>query len=92
MASFENANYICTCFAKKCDRDCKTYRRFTHTESNADRIRSMTDEELARYIVHLVKQGNRQSMADYECALNWLRDEYDRFFFDEWLKQENETN
>lgn len=64
-------------------RDCEWYA----VKTNADRIRSMTDEELARYIVHLVKQGNRQVMADYECGLNWLRDEYDRFFFDEWLKE-----
>lgn len=68
------------------DEDCGLYVEKQLT--NADRIRAMTDEELARYIVHLVKQGNRQAMADYECGLNWLRDEYDRFFFDEWLKQE----
>ena len=58
--------------------------------TNADRIRNMTDEELAHYIGHLVRQGRRQAMFDYECGLNWLRDEYDRFFFDEWLKQEAE--
>ena len=66
---------------------CSRYKE-REVKTNADRIRYMTDEEMARYIVHLVKQGNRQAMADYECGLNWLRDEYDRFFFDYWLKQE----
>ena len=58
--------------------------------TNADRIRSMTDEELNCYIGHLIKQGRQQVMFDYECGINWLKDECDKWYF-EWLKQERES-
>lgn len=88
MASFENANYICTCYAKKCDRNCRTYRRFTHTESNADRIRAMTDEELAVWIAEtsncsdwcILNEKCKSKLDNEACPNVWL----------EWLREESE--
>lgn len=84
MASFENANYICTCYAKKCDRNCRTYRRFTHIESNADRIRSMTDEEMAGFMFRTFGKAawclDNKCPPEESCDQCWL----------DWLKQESE--
>lgn len=87
MASFENANYICSCYSKKCDRNCRTYRRFTHTESNADGIRSSSDEKLAELFAHLTDCVNcpcrdphdQCNTVDGSCQKQWL----------DWLKKEN---
>ena len=54
-----------------------------HKQTNADRIRSMTDEELAEMLNHIQGDGflvgiGRRKMSAYG---NWL----------EWLKQEREN-
>lgn len=40
--------------------------------TNADRIRAMTEEELAEFIVK-IKYPYRSDGKDYEIALNWLK-------------------
>ena len=84
MASFQNAYYVCNCPAEKCDRDCFSYRHMTHTESRADRIRSMTDEELANKFEEIQLQAvNDHLLLKGELKKYWLN----------WLKREekNET-
>lgn len=51
-------------------------------QTNADRIRSMTDEELAIYMMYPNENGLAEIDCDkndncncYECSLNWLRAE-----------------
>jgi len=74
MASFQNAYYTCSCPAEKCDRDCFSYRYMTHTESRADRIRAMSDEELAEWLsCNCTGDGYGNSAEDW---LNWLKEEY----------------
>ena len=55
----------------------------THTQTNADRIRAMTDEELAEFFVNRMSCTWCQAVDDDDdcedrCALTWL----------DWLKQE----
>ena len=56
------------------------------SQTNADRIRSMTDEELALNLVKIADCGEcivkrkRCEVSDGTCALSWL----------DWLKQESE--
>ena len=54
-------------------RDCQYYRGMT----NADRIRSMTDEELAGYLSH-IDSPYRMGYArkDERGWLDWLKQEY----------------
>ena len=42
------------------------------TPSNADRIRAMSDEKLAEFIVK-IKYPYRGDGKDYEIAINWLK-------------------
>lgn len=83
MVSYKDRRFSCTCFAEKCDRDCRTYRRFTHTESNADRIRSMTDTELEEWLTAFVCSN----VAPYATARGAAK----KGRLLEWLKQECDT-
>lgn len=47
------------------------YRR----QSNADRIRSMTDEELARFMAHYDSITEVGEQLAYERWLDWLKEE-----------------
>ena len=49
----ENFNRFCTDYPEKC-RFCRAFREPT----NADRIRSMSDEELAEFLIDLADDGN----------------------------------
>jgi len=52
--------------------DCENYT----PASNADRIRAMTDEELAEWIVNdLIEPGYRSADVEYAGWLDWLRQE-----------------
>ncbi len=60
------------------ERECSYYK----PKTNADRIRSMTDEELAIYMMCPNEMGLAEINCDkidvcncYECLLNWLRAE-----------------
>lgn len=67
------------------DKDYSLIRRFINEskkQTNADRIRSMTDEELAIYMMCPNEMGLAEIECDktdscncYECLLNWLRAE-----------------
>lgn len=71
---FTTEQYISFCVGKKCpDRK----------ESNADRIRSMTDEELAQVVRnpcdivdHYPAGWCKERNCGYKCALEWLKQEY----------------
>lgn len=58
------------------DDDMQTFRR--NVVTNGDKIRSMTDEQLARYLIPYVCAMHHvrdcQSDCD-DCALQWLRKE-----------------
>ena len=90
MAFFQNAYYTCNCEKEKCDRDCLEFRKMTHTESNGDMIRSMTDEELAEYLFY---RGNGSEYCYGICAYQDECEEYHTHEFCigqivKWLKQE----
>lgn len=62
---FTTDQSISFCVGKKCpDRK----------ESNADRIRSMTDEELAKFISGKAR-GFGEEYEGYMSALDWLKEE-----------------
>lgn len=47
---------------------------FLHKKTNADRIRSMTDEELAAFIINLDNRFGEEYEGE-QSALSWLRSE-----------------
>lgn len=70
-----NANKNCQ-VTHKCGKDCVGYEPF----SNADRIRSMTDEDLAMNMMCPNENGlaeiycNRDDSCNcYKCILSWLK-------------------
>jgi hypothetical protein len=53
MAGFSYPTGVCACSRDKCSYDCETYSRWDpKPATNADRIRAMTDEELAEMMAH----------------------------------------
>lgn len=70
MASFSDVHGgYCTCTRDKCSDDCRTYRRYKPKPiTNADRIRAMTDEELAEWIISTTED-------DTVGWLDWLKQE-----------------
>lgn len=55
---------------------CTQYDLFTpkKTKTNADRIRAMSDEELAKYFSVLIKDTKENDYSEYECDwLEWLK-------------------
>lgn len=72
MAEFSDAKSgaYCMCTREKCSDECRTYRRFRpKPKTNADRIRAMSDEELAAWI------AKRSPGTTAERWLDWLRQE-----------------
>lgn len=57
------------------DDDMQTFR--TKVRTNGDKIRTMTDEELANHYVDAICRMHTDcpSINCIECALNWLRKE-----------------
>ncbi len=50
-AFFDDKLGACACARSKCSDECSTYRNFKpKPQTNADRIRAMSDEELARFV------------------------------------------
>lgn len=69
MAFFARDAFICTCRKEECDMCNKKYfEPFT----NADRIRSMTNEELAKFLQG-VTLGIKSPITDW---FDWLKQEY----------------
>ena len=75
MAFFQNAYYTCNCEKEKCDRNCLEFRKMTHTESNGDMIRNMTDEELVDIICCQYKECKDLNGECNKCLLDWLKQE-----------------
>jgi hypothetical protein len=79
MAEFSDAKSgaYCTCTRERCSDECRTYRQFRPKPvTNADRIRAMSDEELAK------KMSGLESFA-LTCGGGWPPEKWL-----EWLKQE----
>lgn len=56
------------------------WKTYAQIPTNADRIRAMTDEELAEWIVHPIISYCQHDICDgekdcAECALQWLKQE-----------------
>ena len=67
MAGFSYELGACACTRDKCSYECETYRRWNPpVPTNADRIRAMTDEELAEWLEERCYQYG---------WLEWLRQE-----------------
>lgn len=78
MAEFsdDKSGAYCTCTRERCSDECRTYRQFRPKPvTNADRIRSMTDEELAHFLE--MKAGRFVSFYPTQAKswLDWLRQE-----------------
>lgn len=54
--------------------DCKQYHSKYHT-TNADRIRAMTDEELADFMIGAAQRGGKPTESGLIRWLDWLREE-----------------
>lgn len=74
MAYLKAGHYICSCFKEECNKDCPSYKKFTHKKTNADRIRAMTDEELAEFISDKARTFGEE-YEGYMSALDWLKQE-----------------
>lgn len=91
MAHFEGKRYGCSCPDGTCDMNCRMYRIAAGKPSNADKIRQMTDEELAKtmhstgdcppcecpyaYADLSESGGNITDKQCVECWLDWLKQE-----------------
>ena len=85
MPSYKSkTGYVCGCQDGNCDMSCRMYRLVSNKPSNADRIRAMTDEELAKNFWNIrnaercvISDQNRCIMFDdcIACWLDWLRQE-----------------
>ena len=72
MAFFARDAFICTCPKEECDMcNIKYYEPIT----NADRIRAMTDEELADFLQDVAMQGGIDLGGRLTTWLDWLRQE-----------------
>ena len=84
MAHFEGKVVCCSCPDGTCDMNCGMYRIAAGKPSNADRIRAMTDEELAEFIggdpMHDICPSDCFEDPDRPCKVCVLK----------WLKQEGE--
>ena len=88
MAVYINGSIDCSCDRTVCSPDCHMY--VAKKKTNADKIRGMTDEELAEFLTpvkcvdcHLLDCGVDE---DYSFNMNPNRTCKDRVL--DWLKQE----
>lgn len=84
MASFTYYGGGCVCSRDKCSDDCKTYRNYKpKPATNADKIRAMTDEAFAKWIVSKAPRCCPYTVCRHiddktpcsKCWLDWLRQE-----------------
>lgn len=75
----------CLSFKGECDGSCGKTAKRAFSQTNADRIRQMTDEELAQYMGDVQTWGGCPNHGARNCMENcadcWL----------DWLKQEEEV-
>lgn len=83
--SFKRCSLIDDCPQEDIERNCEYYEPMT----NADRIRSMTNEELARFIAR-----NNFDCANYcedaRCGCSWGCGNKDKEIALQWLQRESE--
>lgn len=94
MAFFTHGNYNCACSREFCDWTCTTYLTMMSYpvpntasqpfKSNADRIRAMTDEELAEFMCHNVSNGTVNCA--FCAAAEFCRMGHNGWL--DWLKEE----
>ena len=83
MANYKNEHYVCACHQyEECTYDCHKFRLMERKPSNADKIRAMSDEELATFLFHAWNNASWCSAKDcpdedscLPCWLDWLRQE-----------------
>ena len=93
MAFLKSNKYSCSCWREECDHSCECYAKYIeyNKKTNADRIRSMSDEELAELLTSVAKKSadklceslksvevdlsNCNFHILYEAHLDWLRQE-----------------
>ena len=78
MAEFSDAKSgaYCMCTREKCSDECRTYRRFRPKPvTNADRIRSMSDEELAEWLDNIDTAYELETVVSQHGWLDWMRQE-----------------
>ena len=68
--SFKWCSLIDDCPQEEIERNCEYYAPMT----NADRIRSMTDEELAEFIINFDNRFGEEYEGEQSC-LSWLQRE-----------------
>ena len=79
MAKFNNGIVLCQCsYRTVCSTECKAYRTFSGKLSNADKIRSMNDEEMANFLQLGCCRNNEpfpcSEVGCKKCWLNWLKE------------------
>ena len=91
MAVFTQGSYNCACAREVCDWTCTTYATMMSNlvpntaepfknlskpyKSNADRIRAMTDEELAEWVWGAETAGRAYGPRGKQAWLDWLKQE-----------------
>lgn len=72
MPSYKSkTGYACSCPDGNCDMSCRMYRLVSNKQSNADKIRAMSDDEMADYLRWHNDLYSRNGM-DW---LDWLKQE-----------------
>lgn len=79
MASFSYLGGGCVCSREKCSADCATYRSYMPKPvTNADRVRAMSDEELAKWIAEEILHLTGGSLDMATAAwIRWMKKETD---------------
>ena len=100
MAHYEGKRYGCSCPDGTCDMNCQMYRIAAGKPSNADRIRAMTDDELATFLTNNQVEVFRRVVKEmcnlldvsfpYEELTKEVTAKYEEMKKEqlEWLKQE----
>lgn len=75
-ASIQNyeTNYTCNCQHNSNSRDSEHYRRCDSRQTNADRIRNMSDEELAEFLITFKNTFGEEYEGEASC-MDWLKSE-----------------
>lgn len=87
MPSYKSkTGYTCSCPDGNCDMSCRMYRLVSNKPSNADRIRAMSDKELADKFEEVQLNTIKTYSNDHILLAGELR----KYWLD-WLREEAET-
>ena len=97
-----NNNHTCNCQHNSNSRDNEPCCRCDSKQTNADRIRNMSDEELAEFIEQIstdsmetISFGTKEYKVIWEhkeTALEWLQSEVEKDYQLDGLKEETEED